>query len=292
MKISLDRTLLLPGFPSASALAWHHQKLYIIGDDATFLQVMDAQYNVLESISLFASPETRIPKKTKPDLEAVTIIDVDGEPNLLVIGSASKFKQHRSIAKLIGLQNAGYPSTVHSTQSFFESLLGKGIAEINIEGAATLKKSLVLANRGNKTNPSNTLIFTPQHFWEANSVEWATFSQLDLPNLDAGISGLDYVAENDSLLFTASTEDTLTAIDDGAIGDSYIGMIKDIHLKIKDENIIPDHFVNLSAINPVFQHKKIESLCVENFEDGLLTMHICADNDDGQSTLFKLLITL
>jgi hypothetical protein len=286
MKIILNKILQLPDFPSASALEWQDGKLYVIGDDATHILVLDGDYNLVEKINLFPSVEKRIPKKIKPDLEAATIVSIDGEANLLLVGSGSKDAE-RDVVKLVALKE-NYDTKTYITSHFFAQVRNAGVAEINIEGATIFGEQILLANRGNKTNPGSLLIKAPIHFWETINAENITINQLILPDAAAGISGLETDAQNDLLLFTASKEETLNAFDDGAIGDSFIGWVANFSSKINNAEIMPDAFINLTQSHPSFQGKKIESICLESAIGNLLTIHLCADNDDGESTLFKI----
>ena len=57
-------------YPSASAIEYFDEKLYVMGDDATNLLVLDTSLNIIDSIPLLSYPGKRIPKDIKPDLEA------------------------------------------------------------------------------------------------------------------------------------------------------------------------------------------------------------------------------
>lgn len=290
MKITLEKILQLSDFPSASALEWQDGKLYVIGDDATHILVLDGDYNPLEKITLFPSEEKRIPKKVKPDLEAATIINIETEPFLLLVGSGSKDAE-RDVIKLVALKE-NHDIKTYATTNFFTQARKAGIVEINIEGAAVFGSQILLANRGNKTNPGSLLIKAPVHFWENVNSDNIVVSQLILPDAAAGISGLEADGQNDLLLFTASKEETLNAFDDGTIGDSFIGWVSHFSNKINDAEIMPDTFINLTGSHPSFQGKKIESICLESAVGNVLTIHLCADNDDGESTLFKISVEL
>lgn len=276
----------LTDFPSASALEWHNGKLYVVGDDATHILVLDGDYNSLETITLFPSLEKRIPKKIKPDLEAATIININDQPHLLLVGSGSKDAE-RDVVKLISLEEDDDIKTF-ATTGFFAAVRNAGVVEINIEGATTFGHKILLANRGNKTNPGSVIIKASVRFWETSATDNIAISQLLLPDGAAGISGLETDEVNDLLLFTASKEETLNAFDDGAIGDSFIGWVSNFSSKINNTEIAPDMFINLTESHPSFQGKKIESICLESAVDNVLTIHLCADNDDGESTLFKI----
>ena len=93
------------------------------------------------------------------------------------------------------------------------------------------------------------------------------------------------------LLFTASTEATTSANMDGAIGDSYLGMINNFSKKTKQKDIAPDKLINLSQQLGI-GHQKLEGLTVERSTNSSLQLHIVADNDDGKSIIYKVLLTL
>ena len=293
IKLSIERTLLLPDFPSASALEWYNNRLYVVGDDATHLLVLDGDYQRIDSFTMFAGTDKRIAKKSKPDLEAATIIDVAGTPNLLLVGSAST-SENRSVAWLLPLNHEKLSDTkgqAFDTRPFFEQVIKSGIAEINVEGVTSMHHNLLLANRGNKTNPANYLLLTKPDFWNADTNR-PHICELQLPVANCGISGLAYVAESDVLIFTASQEDTQDAIQDGAIGDSYLGFVFRINNKKNAHKLQPDNFINLAQNHAAFAGAKIESVCVESSTKNRMVLHLCADNDDGQSTLYKVAVTL
>src|SRR5262245_20205928 len=76
-------------YPSASAIEYYDGKLYIIGDDATNLLVLDSDLKILDSIPVILYTGRRIPKDVKPDLEASTIYLDNKEPVLFLFGSGS-----------------------------------------------------------------------------------------------------------------------------------------------------------------------------------------------------------
>jgi uncharacterized protein YjiK len=115
---------------------------------------------------------------------------------------------------------------VIKTGKFFKRVSKAGIKDVNIEGLAAVNNTLLLANRGNNKNRYNHLISTSTDFF--NNQEVVSFKVLKMifegvKNEFAGISGLAYIPSKDMLIFTASTEDTDNTVDDGAIGNSYLG---------------------------------------------------------------------
>jgi len=115
-------------------------------------------------------------------------------------------------------------------------------------------------------------------------------SEFVLPQTDrvAGVSGLFYYAEEDLLFFTASTEETPDAIQDGAIGDSYLGWVEGASGKLSRASVRADGLINLVKISPKLDAQKIESVCVERKTGRVFLLHLVADNDDGGSRIFKM----
>jgi hypothetical protein len=298
MVIELLKSLLLVDFPSGSSINYYNGKLYLIGDDANNLLVLDNSYQQIDSMPLFDFPEKRIPKQQKADFEASTLINVHGAIHLLIVGSASR--EERKKAMLIPLMNGGPESNKPFMPDFYnstslEQLQSKGIVDVNIEGATTIGDYLVLGNRGNTANPQNHLIFTKNAFSNTQNKVAFSVSKLVLPvqlNEFAGVSELCYVESKDILLFTFSSESTSNSYDDGAIGNSYIGFIFDITSKMHDLELIVDEMINLPAINKDFQKEKIEGICVESVNGNEMIIHLVSDNDGGESKLFKVKVML
>lgn len=321
--ITLLHTLLLPDFPSASAVEYFDGRLYLIGDDATCILVLDKDYHIITSIPIADTPGKRIAKVEKPDFEASALITLQGQHYLLASGSLAT-EQRRQLL-LLPLQAGGEVSDPASASSipamngpipttqpvndpasadlqrinyppvFISQLLATGIHELNIEGATVIGNTLLLSNRGNDAYPVNQLILIANAFWEQEQLP--PFSVLPLTLLTptgvfAGVSELCYVAEKDLLLCTLSSEATTNAYDDGAIGDSYIGWIADISQKLTHASVAIEGWLNLAVADPVFKTEKIEGICVEHITEDGLVLHLVSDNDGGESRLFKVGLTL
>ena len=106
-----------------------------------------------------------------------------------------------------------------------------------------------------------------------------------------GISGLFYVKEKDVLLFSASTEDTPNAYTDGKIGISYIGYVRNFSKKLSNSTV-KTKMMPVSKYLKEKNAQKIESITVEEVNKKSAIVHLAADNDNGESTLFKLRVKL
>jgi hypothetical protein len=294
MKLTLTDFKELKNFPSGSAIEFHDNKVFLAGDDAKEVLVMDKSWKELERIPLFESDTDRIPKAIKSDLEATTVVIVNSIPRMLILGSGSK-EELRNKAILLDLDS--YLKDEFDLTVFYNRIKETGIADLNIESAATLLEDyIILGNRGNKRHPDNHLIITKHLFWKHQAdVELFTLP-IKFPKDDkfknAGISGLTYSQHNDWLVFTASTESTDNAVDDGPIGESYLGIIENASRKIGRKDMKVDEFIELGEAEKSMKGYKIESVCIQSEKDDRLKLQLVADNDDGISCLFKVRIKL
>ena len=289
-------------YPSASSIEYYDGKLYLIGDDATKLLVLDTNLNIVDSIPIISYPGNRIPKDIKPDLEASAL---NGD-NLFLFGSGS-LSPYRNFAwkhNLKTLASDGwtvYPplSALQDNDGInLEPLFIKakelGVEQINIEGACFVSGKLLFANRGNKGYPHNHLIIADEKFLD-NDSSFQIFIIPFAPQKDIasfkGISGLCYARESDQLILTVSTEDTKNSFDDGSIGKSYLWIISKISTKIIDSALGTKRVIDLEYIDSRFKGQKIESATVIKETDKLIYLALVADNDDGSSTVFKMSIT-
>lgn len=284
----LTEVKVLPHYPSASGIEYFNTKLYIIGDDANNLLVLDSSCNTIDSVSFYSFSEKRIPKKIKPDLEAVTTLPGG---RLLLIGSGSSAPT-RNIAWLLDPVSKQKDSIRLDT--FYQRLALYGIKELNIEGIASFPGGFILSNRGSKGYPKNHLIITRKNFWEQQS-QIPISTVLAGTNSDSsffsGISGLTYSVKTDALIMTVSTEDTRNSMDDGAIGKSYLWVIKNISAKKNWKAINPDVIIDLDATDDRFKGQKIESVCISKETSRRFYLILAADNDNGSSTLFRLTVS-
>jgi hypothetical protein len=280
----LLKTTTFPGYPSSSTLLYHGNKLYMMGDDATWMLVLDDNHQVVDSIQIFGTRRERLPKETKPDLECSALFYKNGVPHLLVLSSFSTVERNKILT--IKMQPGGKLSAPVITPDSFHI---PGLNEINFEGAAMVKDKLILSNRANTTNTTNYLVITTITGDTLNEREIITIPiQFAKSKAVIGVSGLDYFAEKDWLLFSASTEDTPDAYTDGTIGESYIGLMYNFSKRMKDAVITPDTLIPLSAYLNQAKAQKIESIAAERYTKNELIIHLAADNDNGSSTVFKM----
>ena len=130
--VRLIKTTFLPSYPSASAIEFYKDELYVIGDDARHLLILDKELNIRDSVLLFKGAENRIAKDKKADLEAAALTNENGRTTLYAFSSFSTAKRIKQLIL--------YPETkkykIESVRSYLKGLKQTGLKELNIEGAA------------------------------------------------------------------------------------------------------------------------------------------------------------
>ncbi|SFD16260.1 hypothetical protein SAMN05518672_101820 [Chitinophaga sp. CF118] len=295
-KIVLLKSLLLNKFPSGSAINYYNGKLYLIGDDAKNMLVLNTDYQEIDSLKLFDYSGKRIPKAEKADFETAVLVNVNDKIHLLILGSASGKEREKGILIPLPASDVSLPEPqAFSNAEFIKRVKMKGIPEINIEGATLIGDHLILSNRGNSANRENHLVITEKDFWIRQNEAALSVLQVAMPfgiKEVPGISELCYVESKDILLFTLSSEATNNAYDDGVIGDSYIGWVNGINQKLQRSDIVLDGLINLSDVDADFKSEKIEGVCIESASGNELILHLIADNDQGESRLFNIKLVM
>jgi hypothetical protein len=280
----------LSDYPSASAIEFLNKHLYIIGDDATQLLILDTSLKPRDSIALYPYSTRRLEKATKPDLESMTVVRIEQRNKLLVLGSGS-LSPYRNVAWVID----PFRKTADSIRldSFYARLLKLGLKEINIEGMTSIPGAILLANRGHKNYPVNFLVVASPGFWKSPSSSEITLIRMGINKDSAlfqGVSGMCYASKSDRLILSVSTEDTRTSYEDGKIGKSYLWIVKNISSKKEWSGINPDQIIDLEAIDSRIRGQKLESVCVTEETRTHMQLALVADNDDGTSTIFRMVI--
>ena len=128
-------------YPSASSIEYYDGKLYLMGDDATKLLVLDTNLNIVDSIPIISYPGNRIPKDIKPDLEASAL---NGD-NLFLFGSGS-LSPYRNFAWKHNLKTKDNDSI--NLEPLFLKIKELGIEQINIEGACFVSRKTNSCKQG------------------------------------------------------------------------------------------------------------------------------------------------
>lgn len=296
MQAKLLATKALPDFPSASAINFREGHLYIIGDDATHILVLDRQYSQVKKIILTKYAGKQIPKNEKMDLEAAFMLAYGSKASILTFGSGSKKLRRKYLSLEVGEIHDSTEVEIFENNTFIQKIKSIGIAEVNIEGATLMDDSLILSNRGNRSHPENFLIRSSLAQLRSQDNRYPTLVKFSagplVKNSNSGISDISYLPSLDCLVIILSTEDTDNALDDGAIGESYVGVINNFKLALETGSVCLSDVIKLSDVDIQFLKEKIEGICIEFIEGSTMTVHLVSDNDDGESKIFKLSLSI
>lgn len=250
-----------------------------MGDDAAEVLVLDDSMKERERIRIFPQGEQmRLPKDSKADVESSVVIDHNGKPSVLFLGSGSH-SPYRDSAFL--LEHELKQVQRIDTKTFFDRLRLE-VKDLNIEAATMLDHELLFGLRGNTTYPDNYVVvadYTGLTFKFKRKVLIQSSLQ------DAGISGMDYDEKDDILFITFSSEDTSNSYDDGQIGESYLGFIANAKQALKQDKLIITELVKLSELSLEFIDQKIESVSLTKEPRKLM---LVADDDNGNTKIFTL----
>lgn len=286
--LKLIKTTSFPFYSSASTIQYFNNRLYVVGDDVPHMLVLNKNHKIKDSLRLFNNTERRIAKETKADMEASFLVQKEHETFLYLLSSFSDKLRNQVLR--ISLKEGTHQKDFET----FSLALETGTTASNIEGAVAVGNQIILSNRANRTQTKNSLLTFETDEAKGFSTKPANTITLALPTTDdvIGISGLEYIEAKDLLIFTASTELTDNAIDDGEIGKSYLGYITQFSIKLQQTEITVTQLMDLTPVLKGDKLQKIESVTVEKTKRKKVILHLVADNDDGSSHLFKLRFAL
>ncbi|MES1216315.1 MAG: hypothetical protein ABUT20_12440 [Bacteroidota bacterium] len=285
MKLDLLDFKELQSFPSGSGIEFFNEKFYLVGDDATDILVTNKRWKKQKEIKFSGKDETILSEKPKADLEAVTLLELEKNNHLLVMYSGTK-EPHKK-GRLINVKNNEIKEFDYS--EFYERLKASGISDLNIEGAVQIHEFLIFSNRVNDANPFNQLIITEPDFFMRQSEAKIDLLNVDLSDYDGSIaiSGLSYSYENDQLLFTTSMDNAIVDEAKGIPSKSYLGIIENGYRKIWRHKMKVNELIDLPGTHKEFKGRKVESVCIQSEKLRSIKLHMIADNDKGESFLYK-----
>ncbi|MDJ0364347.1 hypothetical protein QMK33_04230 [Hymenobacter sp. H14-R3] len=284
----------LPQLPSASGVEIIGPTAYLVSDDAPLLYLLDAATLApVGQVQLFETSDFgsgRIPKAAKPDLESMAaVVSPTGAAGLLLCGSGSQ--PNRETGYFVGLPAADAPAGPRFVQRLDLSRLYAQLrarlpagATLNLEAAATTATELLLLQRTVGGGPAllfalpldATLAHLFEPRWPAPApTRVLSFALPALGGYVAGFSGATHVAGQ--LLVTASVEATTSAVADGAVLGSFVGVV---NLATQTAT-----FARLAWADGRAYLGKVEGLAVRRtLGPGWLELLLVTDDDLGGST--------
>lgn len=273
-QFTLELLFNIIGIGSASGLTYKDNTLLIIGDNSGFLYEYNTTDQSLNHHALIENPKANIPKKQKPDFEAITSDD----KNIYVFGSGSTENRNKMVtldqqSKIIGA-TTDLTNLYLSMQSFAQI----SPEDFNIEGVVYTADSWYFFQRGNGANGKNGIFSV-----NANNLEGdftMVYNAYELPKIkNVQASFTDAVIVDDNLWFLASAENTQSTYLDGEVLGSLIGCIDLEKMKLRKTKIISEK-------------NKFEGLALFSNSKEQITFLLCEDNDTDllESGIYKLTV--
>ncbi|QED37512.1 hypothetical protein FK178_07150 [Antarcticibacterium arcticum] len=287
IKITVQKEL--TGIASASGIEVIGNSIYVIGDNSPFLFRLNRKMEIQEKINLFPSNnmgDSIIEKMQKPDLEALTLSEEENL-KLYAFGSGSKSPERDILIELI----PGKPHLVnkYDLTGFYNNLrLQANLSpeKLNIEAAGIFNGKLYLFNRGENLIIRYSMEDFRSFLEGKMEVPVAEIFQINLPAINgipAGFSGATFNRGNESILFTATVEDTSNWIDDGEVLGSFLGIIplKDLKNGLQPQNVVIGE-------NAVHYPLKVESVAViPPYTESKANIILVSDSDGGISEFLE-----
>lgn len=277
-KFQLELLFHIIGIGSASGLFYNNGTLYLIADNSHLLYGYDIEAKTLHTTSLapkdYTGPMENVPKKDKPDYEAMAAYGND----LYIFGSGST-ENRKSIAH-INLSVKRLLPAIDATD-LYETMMAFGEIkpeDFNIEAAVNDGTIWYLFNRGNGPARQNG-IFTLDGEIEDGAFQ-IVYNNITLPEINGAPSGFtDAVLVDQKLYFIASAEKTESTYADGEVAGTLIGRMDTESMEVEFTEVI-------STKN------KFEGITLFKENPGTLEFLLCEDTDSDakESDVFKLIL--
>ena len=286
MRVELTAFKELPEFPSGSGIEFFDDKVYLVGDDAHDILVMNRKWKPRDLITLFDPSEDRILKSQKANPKTSTLIFINKKPHLFIPGSGlGELNNNGILLNLLSKETLMFDAGV-----FYDRVRKAGLPELNIEGAALVHDYLILSNRGS-SSAVNHLIITSVDFYKKQQDIAFQLVKLEPEQNKEGVyvSGIAYSDKHETLLLAMSVEEPLDSADESFVDESSLGFIENFYRKIGREKgrMKINALVDLTDADERFKGHKIESLCIQSEKDHSMKIHLTSGSKEGVTYLFK-----
>lgn len=274
-KFKLELLFRIIGIGSASGLIYKDNTLMLIGDNSAFLYEYNIRSSALQRHALIDNPSQNIPKKQKPDFEAIT----ENEHYYYIFGSGSTEKRNTMVQVDKASKKVITSIDLTGVYLAMQSFAGIPADDFNIEGVVTSGETWYFFHRGNGKKGKNA-IFTVKGKNLENDFT-ILYNSYKLPKIKGvRTSFTDAVLMGDTLYFLASAEDTKSTYLDGDVLGSIVGSINMTTMKMGDTHLLTD------------KHK-FEGITLYSSTNSRIEFLLCEDNDSDlmESGIYKLEIS-
>lgn len=278
-------------FNSANGLEYYKRHLIAIGNEAGDMLLLDTALQLRDTIRIVRNEAAKAGginlSGKPPDLVSTAIVRYQNEDILLIMGAGFASINSKQIY-LLPLNIAGRKEVMlqsFSINDFFKQLNRDGLNNIRIHGSTGFGKQLILGNAGRNGRYNNHLILCDVDFWQKGAATRFSIVPVAFTDKHLRLSGLDYVAANDMLLFTATGHDKKQ--------ENYAGSIRNFSKKVQSEGALEPDFI--FSVNELVGRKiegSIESLCVERADARSIVVYLLLSQPRQSHTVMRTLIQL
>lgn len=272
---------------AASGMVVRGRHFYVVADDTQILGYFQGHQALRQTTILRRPPLPAEPKlrgKLKPDFEALTLLDIGTQPQLLALCSGSGRRRNSGV--LIPLLPNGRPGPpLEFDLKLVYDALRERFVDLNIEGASVVGEHLRLLQRGNSSQSGNALIdlklapflLAAMRGKSVGAEVLAKVQDVDLGTVPGSQGPVRWTFTDlcplggGRSIFTAAAEDTDNPYEDGEIIGSALGVLE------ADGTV--------SFFRKVDQVVKLEGVAVAGDTIYLVTD---SDNPEEPATLFQL----
>jgi hypothetical protein len=267
----------IQGIGAASGLVFHEQVLWLISDNSNRLYAYDTSEKKLSEFALpGAEGNQNIPKKLKPDFEAIALHD----DKLYLFGSGSTPNRNKMFVTDLKPGIAFEEKDLSDLYEKMQKQSNLGIDDFNIEGVINNGPQWFFFQRGNGPAGKNG-IFTVNGNLLGDDFA-ISYKDLTLPEI-GGIPATftDAAMVDGQIWFLATAEKSNSVYEDGEILGSMVGQI---HLEK----------LEMTSSTVISTTHKFEGITLYRKEKNTITFLLCEDNDQeaSESGIYKLSLPL
>lgn len=274
-KFHLEILFRIIGIGSASGLIFQNNTLFLISDNSNVLYEYKINEKKLDKIQLTtSSPSENIPKKDKPDFEAIA---AKGD-ELYLFGSGSTNKRNAMVP--VNTKTRKHEAPVDLTDLYLGMQDFGQIKpeDFNIEAVVNDGDIWYLFNRGNGPKAKNG-IFTITGDIKSGDYQML-YNDIALPKINKAPSGFtDAVKVGSKIYFIAAAEKSNSTYNDGEVAGTLIGKLDVESMEVEETQVI-------SSVN------KFEGITLYKETGKQLEFLLCEDTDSevSESVVYKLII--
>lgn len=275
-KFTLELLFHIIGIGSASGIIYKNNSLFIVGDNSGFLYEYHIDSQHLNRHPLIENPSENIPKKDKPDFEALTCF----QDSMYAFGSGSTSKRNKMVEFDWTQKKKTATNNLTDLYAAMQNFASIKPDDFNIEGVIHDGENWYFFNRGNGISNKNTLFSI--HNKKLNQESNMRSNDYELPKINGIVSSFtDAVKLDNSIYFLATAENTQSTYDDGEVLGSIIGRIDLETMKIDFTQKISDSH-------------KFEGLTVLKNDNNKIEFLLCEDKDTEilETAIYKLSLNL